>query len=285
MFVLNTICALTLILAGMYLICVVMQLAKGKQAGMARIILSGLLNDIRNAMGSMVFSAWKGINYVREKASSVSNPNSADQANIRARLTALSKRWYATLTQGQRDLWEEYAQAMGGAAESEQAQEGGQRALIPDNRGKMSGFNAFIMLNSWAYSAAVLALGVYTDDAPAVDAPNAPTLFAAAWDTPTCCLTVTWTDPEEPPTITDGRIRVWLISTQAGVHKQLVGSAAVGAETLAVCSVNIALGMSTLIYNKPGFYLLQADFIDSFGQKSPPTRISYITVPAGCTPA
>lgn len=252
---------------------------------MARIILSGLLNDIRNSLGSMVFSVWKGVNYVREKSAQVSNPNSADQANIRARLSSLAKRWYSTLTQGQRDLWEEFAQAMGGAAMSEQAQAGGQRVIIPTNRGKMSGFNAFIMINAWAYSAGVLALGVYTDDAPVVDAPNAPTLLAAAWDVPTCCLTITWTDPLDPPAIAGGRVRVWLMSSSAGVHAQLVGSVASGTETLAVCTVKVALGAGVNIRDKPGFYFVQADFIDAVGQKSPPTRVGYIVIPPACTPA
>lgn len=280
MMILNTICAIVAVLAGLWIICAMIQLNWGVQHGMARIWLSEVLNDIRGSVKNHVYSVWKGLNYIREKAVSIANPCSLKQEGVRAKTTQSAKRWYTTLTQGQRDLWNEYAEAMA----PKEGDGGGTKNLIPDNRGVMSGFNAYIMTNGLAFSAGVTTLVTFVDDAPiGIDAPNAPTLFGSVWNSPTCCVGLAWTDPLDA--LVGTMIRVWLVSLDGGAHKQLVATVALEAEVYDLCSVKGALGASFFIRNLPGHYHIQIDAVGPNGQKSPPSNISQITVPADCTPA
>ncbi|MCW4048984.1 MAG: DUF6266 family protein [Candidatus Bathyarchaeota archaeon] len=244
---------------------------------MARIILGALINDIRNAIGALVFSSWKGINYVRDKAITVANPNSDSQAAIRARLSDLSKRWYNTLTDAQRAVWEEYALQLGSAQDSNQAQEGGTKVVIPQNRGVMSGFNAYVMANALGFSAGIFPLGFHVDNAPlGVDPPNAPTNLACECRSISGngnVLSLTWNKPIEPPTLGIGRYRIWLLSLDAGVHRQIVLNLASANEATVVVLVNIAQGQQSDIRFLPGHYHIQIDFINPNGQKSPPSNV------------
>lgn len=279
MLTINLICMIIFLIASAYLITAMLYKHRGQESGMARIWLSEIANDIRGSIKNHTYSIWKGLNYIRQKAASITNPCSADQANIRAKTTQTSKRWYDDLTQGQRDLWAEYA----GALTPKEGDGGGTRQIIPDNRGVMSGFNAYIMLNLLAYSAGVTTLITFIDDAPVgITPPNAPTVLAAAWDVPTCCITVTWTDPVDA--IAGTIIRIWTVSLNGGAHKQLVGTVALAAETYALCAVKGALGASFNVRDLPGNYLVQIDAVGPNGQKSPPSRVGYLAVPADCTP-
>ncbi len=246
---------------------------------MARIWLSEVLNDIRGSIKNHVYSVWKGLNYVREKAVSIANPNSIEQANMRAKTTQCSKRWYDTLTGAQRDLWKEYAEALTPI----EGDGGGTRHLIPTNGGVMSGYNAYIMINLWAYSADITNLVIFIDDAPiGITPPNAPTGLAGTWDAPTCCVNLTWVDPVDA--IAGTKIRVWLLSTDGGVHKQMRMTVVLAAEAAAVCSVRIALGAIANIRALPGHYLFQIDAIGPNGQKGAPSNVIEVIAPADCTP-
>jgi hypothetical protein len=251
---------------------------------MARIILSELVNDIRNAIGTTVYSVWKGVHYIRRKAAQVSNPNSYYQAHIRARLTACSRRWYDALTDAQRQLWEEFAQQQGSADTSEQSQEGGQQRLIPDNRGKMSGINAYVYLNGLTYSAGWAALNQFLDDAPKnVTPPNAPYSLTAEYVSPPDKITLKCYLYNSGTVEETTRVRFWGMSTDAGAHKQIVTTQSVvlppGEEK--TCEVDItdvrgALGAS--IGLPLGHYLFQVDRVSDSGLKSPPSNIAKVTV-------
>lgn len=246
---------------------------------MARIWLSEIANDIRGSIANHTYSIWKGLNYIREKAASISNPCSADQSNVRAKTTQSSRRWYDTLTQGQRDLWNEYA----GALTPKEGDGGGTRQVIPDNRGVMSGFNVYVAINLWAYTGDITTLITFIDDAPVgIDAPNAPTTFACIWDVPTCCPTFTWVDPLGA--LVGTRIRLWGVSLDGGAHRQLMTTITLGDETAAACQIRGALGNIFNVRDLPGHYLFQIDAIGPNGQKSPPSNVCALTVPAGCTP-
>lgn len=250
---------------------------------MARIILSGLLNDIRNAVGSLVYSAWKGVHYVRGKAATVSNPNSTDQANIRARMSASAKRWYDVLTVAQRDLWNEYAQGLGGAGEGDQAQEGGTKVVIPTNRGIMSGFNAYVMAMCLNYTAGIYAMGTWSDDAPlGITPPNAPTNLAcnACYADPYNVIQLTWVDPAEPPALGIGRIRIFAVSLDGGVHRQQIANVAKGAQIYTFQKAKSAQGAENWIHNLPGHYHVQIDAVGQYGQKSAPSNVCQPIIPA-----
>lgn len=284
MILLNHILAIVMVLASMFIICVAIQRMWGVQHGFARIVLGALIQDIRNAVGNVVFSAWKGVNYVRNKAVAVSNPNSPDQNQMRAKLTAGSKRWLGTLTQAQRDQWNEYAQGLGSAQGSAESQGASPNELIPTNRGQMSGFNAYVMLNSLAFSAGVTTLAGFLDDAPnGITAPGSVTDLAGSWNETTCCIDLTWLDPAEFQA--GARCRVWIQSYNAGVHTQMIQSEQNGEQASSICSVNIALGASSFIRLHPGLYLIQVDMIGGNFQKGPGSNVISVVVPAGCTPA
>lgn len=247
---------------------------------MARIWLSEILNDIRGSVKNHVYSVWKGLNYIREKAVSISNPCSINQTVTRAKTAASSQRWYTTLTQNQRNLWIEYAEAL----TPKEGDGGGTKNLIPDNRGVMSGFNAYVMLNSLAFNAAVTGMDTFIDDAPiGIDAPNAPTGLGCTWNESTCCIDITWSDPIEA--LVGTMIRVWIVSLDAGVHKQRITYLALAEEGCAICTVRGALGASFDIWNMPGHYHIQIDAVGPNGQKSPPSNICQVAAPAACTPA
>ncbi|MBA7552426.1 hypothetical protein ES705_44987 [subsurface metagenome] len=280
MMIMNLICAIVTLLLGLFVITAGYTLVKGNVHGMARVWLSEILNDIRGSVKNHVYSVWKGLNYIREKAVSISNPSSFFQQRIRAKTAATSKRWYATLTQGQRDLWNEYAEAM----PPKEGDGGGTKQVIPDNRGTMSGFNAYVMINMLATSANVTGGDAFLDDAPiGIDAPNAPTGLACEWNGATCCIDLTWNDPIA--VLVGSKIRVWFLSLDAGVHKQTLLGIALTLEAASICNVRVALGASTEIFNTPGHYHIQIDCVGPNGQKSPPSNVCQVTAPAACTPA
>lgn len=279
MLTINLICMIVFLCASAYLIPAMLYKHRGQESGMARIWLSEVLNDIRGSIKNHVYSVWKGLNYLREKAVTISNPNSIYQATIRAKVTAISKRWYDTLTAGQRSLWIEYAEAL----TPKEGDAGGTKNLIPDNGGVMSGYNAYIMLNMLAYSAGVIDDILFIDDAPiGITPPNAPTVLLGTWDVPTCCITLTWTDPVAA--LVGTKIRVWVVSLDSGAHKQKRTALALAVEAYSLCDVRVALGSLQNIRLLPGHYHIQIDAVGPNGQKSPPSNICQVTVPADCTP-
>jgi len=280
MMMITMICVLLTLLLGLWIIGASLYLTRGIAHGMARIWLSEVLNDIRGSVKNHVYSVWKGLNYIREKAVSISNPCSVAQENVRAKTTQCSKRWYTTLSEIQRNLWNEYAEAMA----PKEGDGGGTKQVISDNRGVMSGFNAYVMTNLLAYSGGIITLATFVDDAPiGIDAPNAPTTLACEWNPTTCCIDITWIDPVEA--LVGTQLRVFLVSLDGGAHKQRSTTAILAQLSYSICWARGALGASFPIRNLPGHYHIQMDAIGPNGQKSPPSNICQVTVPAGCSPA
>lgn len=91
-------------------------------------------------------------------------------------------------------------------------------------------------------------------------------------------IKVEWTDPDDCPP--GARIRVWLMSYDAHVHKQLIGTVALGEEELRITNVRIAQGKTALITNLPGHYLIQVDCVGPNGGQSGPSNTIEVTVPS-----
>jgi hypothetical protein len=70
---------------------------------MAKISLSPLVVDIRNKVADMVFSKWRGINYVRSRVTP-SNPNTDDQKAVRNSM-ARCVNMYQSLPQKFKSAW------------------------------------------------------------------------------------------------------------------------------------------------------------------------------------
>lgn len=263
----DKIIAMTIIVGLSFLIFVmVSQIQKSANpcGGFAKIILSDLLNDIRGSIGAHVYSVWRGVHYIREKAASISNPNSGVQEMVRLALSVASARWSSTLTPAQRALWNELAQRWGSAAKENSSK--GYKDLMPSLGRNMSGYNAFVraaVLNSRVGIAVV-------DDAPmGVDMPKPPLGLSITPDGPPITkLDIAWTDPVDMGAA--DKIGVW-VEVVGIAHKQIIDAVAKAGETAPVVAVRGANGDA--IGLPIGLYRFQLATNSEFGMRSAGGRI------------
>lgn len=98
---------------------------------MAKISLSPLVVDIRNKVADMVFSKWRGINYVRSRVTP-SNPNTQAQQDVRNSLARCVDMW-----QGLTAVWKAgWAYVASGKSYS------GYNRMCSENRAKEEAQNA-----------------------------------------------------------------------------------------------------------------------------------------------
>lgn len=238
---------------------------------MARIKLGPLVTDIRGSVKEVVYSIWKtGVHYIRSKAGIISNPESIAQSQIRNYMTLASKAWYDTLTGDQRENWNEFAQGL----EVQEGDAGGILNIIPQNRGIMSGFNAYCMCYSMVRMCG-LALPESFDDAPLGQTPpSAPTVLTGIWNTPD--VELSWTDPTT--VIAESLIRIWLRSHENIAHRQRLICAPLSHETYGFPAFRGANGALIAFINAPGHYLFQVDTIQPNGLKSNPSNTTEVIV-------
>jgi len=113
---------------------------------MARIVLSGLLQDIRGSIGGSTFSSWKNINYLKNKAIAVTNPQTPAQMMVRQNL-ALSVSEWRNLTDSQKAQWEEYAQSL--KLPNSMDEVVGDSGIIPTVGRVQSGINTYVGVNQF----------------------------------------------------------------------------------------------------------------------------------------
>lgn len=256
---------------------------------MARIRLSEVIQNISGSIGNHVYSCWKGLPLLKNKAVSISNPRSEAQAGARARFDEAAKRWYTTLTDAQRALWNEYGDSLGSAS-GQTGPNGnggaGTKSLIKHGGGVMSGFNAYLLNNSLTYNASIHTHAQYVDDAPVgIDAPNAPTELQCSYcdQAGTDIGLLVWIAPVVAPV--GSMIRLWCLSLDAGVHLQVVANIALGTSFAEIDLLHIALGKSAHISSLLGHYHIQLDCVSPTGQSSPPSNVCQfeaIPDPSGC---
>ncbi len=226
---------------------------------MAKIVLSDLLNDIRGSIGAHVYSTWKGTHYIREKAASISNPNSPSQEGVRLSLSIAAGRWTSALSVAQRVGWDELAQRWGSAAKENTSK--GYKDLIPDIGRNMSGYNAFVraaVMNSKMGMPVV-------DDAPlGIDMPKPPTGVSITPDgPPITALSVAWTDPAD---IAEGdHVCIW-VEVVGLAHKQLLKTNDPAATPYGITNVRGANGDNIGI--PIGIYRVQLATYNSVGMRS-----------------
>jgi len=192
--------------------------------GFAKIVLGPNLNDIRGSIGAQVFSVWRGQHYIRQKASSIANPNSAKQVIVRNRLALCAQRWSSTLTNTQRAEWNELAQKWGSAALENSSK--GYKDLMPDLGRNMSGYNAYIRAG---VSNAIIGIAQADEPNMGADIPKPPTALAITPDGPPITkLTITWVD--SPDMGANDMVAMWC-EVPGISHKQLLGYLALGVQT------------------------------------------------------
>jgi hypothetical protein len=77
-------------------------------------INQGILGGLSGKLGPVVGGSWKGINYLRSKPTSVSNPNTTAQQNQRTKFSAAVSAAQALLGNIIQVLWNPIAQGMSG---------------------------------------------------------------------------------------------------------------------------------------------------------------------------
>ena len=247
---------------------------------MARIKMGALISEIDGPIGQMVFSKWKGLPYVRYKALTVTNPNTPEQAIMRAWLGASVQEWW-NLSDIQRALWEEYAQGKGKAAVD--ATQVGSKCIIKPRGVLQSGFNAYIGANQM-----VASLGETRVDVPStIPAPPGLKLDMDMGQT-------SWCRPKSPgpgfeihvgitplvPVYANTFARLWIKGVWAGSHGYIAGKSTVwieGASGIQYIDVDtIRMGSVGSIAEVPLEHCmrikLQVDLADDLGENGPPSE-------------
>lgn len=238
---------------------------------MARIKLGPIVTDIRGTVKEMCFSVWKtGVHYVRSLAAIISNPESALQGQIRDLMALASKRWYDTLTLVQRANWNEFAAGL----TPQEGDMGGILNIIPQNRGVMSGFNAYSMCYTMVRRCAIVLPGTF-DNAPLGQTPPSAVLNLAGSQVDDT-VEITFADPTT--VIEDSKVRIWMRDHEGVAHRQLLSCKALGASPAAFTQFRGAQGGYILFANAPGHYLFQADCIQPNGLKGPPSNTIEVVV-------
>lgn len=228
---------------------------------MARITLGSIVNGISGSIDQMVYSTWKGINYIRSKAKTISNPQSADQADIRARITECSKYWNDTLTQNERNNWETYSSTI-------VITSSGPGDIIKPAKGPFSGYTAFLRNNLLKFASGQAALGVFQTLAPiGVTGPDAPIDCAAGWVMNT--LKVSWT----PGTVPGAFVTTWTRSVDGAFHAQQCAATAVGSGISSNATLNGKGGVAINLTSVRGKFDCQVMAVDQFGQPSPASNL------------
>jgi hypothetical protein len=235
-----------------------------------RATLNGPVGDLRGTLNGWTYSIWKaGVQVIRKAANVISNPSSADQALVRCYMSMLTKYWFDTLTQDMRENWNTWALTEPGKGNKD----GGVETVIKGNNGKMSGFNAFCMSNMWNRTAGISA-DVITAAPLGVTAPTPPLSVAAVEAAGT--VTVTWLDPLIKGA--NARVRIWGVSRENLMHRQLLATEPFAAGTKDILSFKGAGGASILFADVLGHFVIQMDTVDDTGTKSGPSNVAEFTI-------
>lgn len=244
---------------------------------MARIVLSGLIQDIRGSIGASTFSAWKGISYIRNKALTVSNPQTMSQEAMRAEF-AESVAAYRALTEIQKAMWEEYAQQHKGANASDEVV--GDFGIIPQPGRTQSGFNAYIGVNQVLFASGQARKSV----PPAVPQPQATSIIALNGTGAT--VHIEWTSVVNPTGLALV-FEVWMKGWWTGAHSYIAHVAPVPAPPAippAIDILTIRKGWGNNIQEVPFAQLvpcevfIQGIIVRSDGYRSVPTPLRKLTV-------
>jgi len=233
----------------------------GDCAGMARVTLGPLFNSISGSIGEMVNATWKGINYIRSKAKTISNPQSEDQADIRARITECSKYWTDVLTDQERGNWETYSNGI-------VVPSSGPGDIYKPAKGPFSGYTAFMRNNTLKFTSGQSPLGTFQKLAPiGVTSPDAPTGIAAAGGN--INVQVSWT----PGTVPGTKVCTWLRSRDKTYHPQIIATTAVASGISISTAANGLQGVSIPFTQVRTTVDVQVMVVDAFGQPSPASTL------------
>jgi len=146
---------------------------------MAKIKLGPNILEISGSIGNVIYSRYcVGRHAAKSRPGTRSNPQSPRQACIRRYTKDAGAAWHDTLTPQQRDNWNVYAKGL-------KRQESSQHSIcsmIPQNRGIMSGFHAFLGAFVQVSYAGLMNLPVFADSPLGQTPPSALTTLRADWE-------------------------------------------------------------------------------------------------------
>jgi hypothetical protein len=162
-----------------------------------------------------IISNWKGRLVVRAMAKRKAERPQLSYATQKQNVAMFSPMWRHTLTQAQRDEWEQYASQLNAINQDKADISGGEENIIPQTGKIRSGFNAYIgswMLLRWSYDP--------TSPPPVLLAPISDpkvspiTDLAIQWQgPPNNRVHLTWTNPTWTGTILYVIVRIWVASS------------------------------------------------------------------------
>lgn len=238
---------------------------------MARAVLGPILTDLRGKLGTSVFDNYKGIHVVRSMPSVIVNPQSEYQTFARDALSAFVTAW-KNLTLAQKQAWSQIACQMIKGQESQGKRDRG--CLIPVSRGPFSAYNAFVSCNLNRHSSGFSDLDEVLETAPDnIVLPEPLKSFSAT--VTDHGITASWEYVNPGPRFE--RLEIWIKSTGAKVHRQLLYTEARNADgSVELTSARGRLG--TWIAFPPGVYSLQARIVNKDGFPTAPSELAFVQI-------
>lgn len=234
-----------------------------KTPGMARITLGSIVNGISGSIDQMVYSTWKGINYVRSKAKTINNRQTTGQMSIRARIAECAKYWNDVLDATGRGLWEQYSKTIVIPSSSP-------GDIIKPSKGPFSGYTAFLRNNVNTFASGSVPLGTFLAAPPiGVTPPDAVQINSAVWNPATKKIDITYTLGNVPPS----RVEIWMRSVSGIVHAQLVDPISAAGGVISEGYLRGADGTWLALENLLGLYDVQMLPVDGNGQPGPASNL------------
>jgi len=235
----------------------------GATMAMARITLGSILNGISGSIDQMVYSTWKGINYIRSKAKTISNPQTNGQMSIRARVAECAKYWNDVLDAAQRGIWEAYAGTI-------VIPSSGPGDIIKPSKGPFSGYTAFLRNNINAFASAAVPLGTFIADAPmGLTPPDAVAISSAVWNSGTKKIDITYVLGTVPPS----RVEIWMRCLSNNINAQLVDPISAAGGLISEGYIRVGQGTWIAFDKAPGLYDVQMLALDAKGQPAPASNL------------
>jgi len=181
---------------------------------MARIVYSGLVQDMRGSVGGSTFSVWKGIHYLRNKAATIGNPQTMRQMAVRQSFATAVRNW-GGLSAVDKAKWEEWAQSLKVAGAKDEVV--GDMGIIPHMGRTQSGMNAYIGTAQVLFGAGYPAVSK-----PPVQPQPYPTRFLSViWQpAPESRINISFTSTENPE-ILGRKLVMWEKGYWQGSHSYI----------------------------------------------------------------
>lgn len=241
---------------------------------MARFIPGPLISAISGRVGQSIFTSYKGVGVIRQAPTSFYNPNSPAQQSARTAASYISQKWQE-LSDDDQSTWGDDPDGERRSAAKEHGLPKCSGSIFKGFTGPMSGFNLFLLRNYNRYSAGITNYTQILTN-PALGVPRPEGLATVSAIVVNDSIIFSWTPITNVPTV--NRLKLWIRSTDARIHSQLIATAPVfPAGSITITTVRGVSGIPISI--PPGKYQLQAKVTDINGRESVESEILTVRIP------